>query len=59
MKIKVCGMKIPKNIEDLISKDNDINLDSINWEEQLEHGLIEFVDLEDLYVKHIRQNFDL
>ncbi len=48
-----------KNIEDLISEDNEISLDNISWEEQLEHGLIEFVDLEDLYIKHIRQSFDL
>ncbi len=48
-----------KNIEDLISDDNEISLDSINWEEQLERGIIEFVDLEDIYAKHIRQSFDL
>ncbi len=48
-----------KNIEDLISDDNEISLDNINWEEQLERGIIEFVDLEDLYAKHIRQSFDL
>ncbi len=48
-----------KDIEDLITEDYDINLDNISWEEQVEHGLIEYVDLEDLYLKQIEKNFDL
>jgi len=48
-----------KDIENLISEDYDIDLELLNWNYLLEHGMINYVDLENIYVKEIRDNFDI
>lgn len=48
-----------KDVENLISDDYDIDLELLNWNYLLEHGMINYIDLENIYVKEIRDNFDL
>ncbi len=48
-----------KDVENLISDDYDIDLELLNWNYLLEHGMINYVDLENIYIKEIRDNFDI
>lgn len=48
-----------KNIETLIPESNEIHLDSINLNEYIEKGIVEYIDLENLYLQNIKNNFDL
>ena len=48
-----------KNIEDLISMDNVLDLDLLKWDQYIEQELIRYVDLEAGYLAHINENFDL
>jgi phosphomannomutase len=48
-----------KDIENLISDDNEIDLDLLNWNYMLERGLIQYINLETLYIKEIRDNFPI
>ena len=44
-----------QEIEDIIPDTNPVNLDVIS----LDSSLIEVVDLETMYVEHVKANFDL
>ena len=48
-----------KDIEALIHESNDISLDTIKWEDLIDQNLIEYVDLEAMYLENIKRNFDL
>jgi phosphomannomutase len=48
-----------KDIENLITADYDIDLELLNWNYLLEQGMINYIDLENIYIKQIRDNFDV
>jgi len=48
-----------KDIENLITDDYDIDLELLNWNYLLEQGMINYIDLENIYIKQIRDNFDI
>jgi phosphomannomutase len=48
-----------KNIEDLISAENNLDIDLLNWGNFVEQELIRYADLEALYTKYIGNYFDL
>ncbi len=48
-----------KNIEDLVSEENEINLNTIRWEEMINSGKIQYVDLENLYLDEVEAHFNL
>lgn len=48
-----------RNIESMIPELNEINLDSLPFDEFIEKGLIEYINLEEIYLQHIRENFDI
>lgn len=48
-----------QEVEDLIKEKNEINLDSYSIIDFKNKGLIEYVDLESMYVEHVEENFDL
>ena len=48
-----------QEIEDIIPDSNSIDLDAISIAELVEKGSVEYIDLEDMYVKHVEANFDL
>jgi phosphomannomutase len=48
-----------RNIEDMIPEVNEIHLDSLHFDDYVEKGMIEYIDLEKIYLDHIRDNFDL
>lgn len=48
-----------QQIEDLIPQHHTINLDNISIEELINDKLIEKVDLENLYIEHVKKNFDI
>ncbi len=48
-----------RDIENLISNENEIDLELLNWNTMLEQGLIQYINLENIYNKQIRDNFSL
>ncbi len=48
-----------KNIEDLVSAENNLDLELLKWEQFVEHELIRYADLEALYIQSIGNYFDL
>ncbi len=46
-----------KDIENLISEDNEIDLELLNWNSLLEQGLIHYINLETIYLKEIKDTF--
>ncbi len=48
-----------KDVEDLISDEYEIDLELLNWNQLQEQGMIQYVDLESIYIKHIHDNFDV
>lgn len=48
-----------KDIENLISNEVEIDLELLNWNYLLEQGLINYIDLESIYLKEITETFDL
>jgi phosphomannomutase len=48
-----------KDIENLISSEVEIDLELLNWNYLLEQGYINYIDLESVYVKDIRDSFDV
>jgi len=48
-----------KDVENLISNEVEIDLDLISWNNLLEQGMISYIDLESLYIKEIRDHFNL
>ena len=56
------GPLLPDNIiqvESLIPNKNNIDINSLNIESYVKDGLIQFIDLETIYCKHVEANFDL
>jgi len=56
------GPLLPKEIqevEDLIPSINVVNLNSLEIEDYIADGLIEYIDLETIYVDHVEANFDM
>ncbi len=48
-----------KDIEYLLNDSYDIDLDLLNWNYLIEQGLIQYIDLEAIYIKQIRDFFDI
>ncbi len=48
-----------KNIENMIPEMNEIHLDSLHFEEYIDKGIIEYIDLEDFYINNLKENFNL
>ncbi len=48
-----------QQIEDLIPQHHTLNLDNVSIEELIDEKLIEKVDLESLYIEHVKKNFDI
>ena len=46
-------------MENLISNEVEIDLELLNWNYLLEQGLINYIDLESIYLKEIRDSFDI
>ncbi len=56
------GPLLPKEIqevEDLIPTKNEVNIYNLEIETFVANGLIEYIDLETMYVKHVEANFDM
>jgi phosphomannomutase len=48
-----------KDVENLISNEVEIDLELLNWNYLLEQGLINYIDLENIYLKEIRDSFKI
>lgn len=48
-----------EEVEDLIPETNNIDLDKLNLDGFIDKGLVEYVDLETMYVNHVEDNFDM
>jgi len=48
-----------KDVENLISNDIEIDLELLNWNYLLEQGLINYIDLEGIYLKEILDSFNM
>lgn len=48
-----------QEVEDIIPESNHIDLESLSIDTFVNEGLIEYVDLETMYLDHVRANFDL
>ncbi len=48
-----------QEVEDIIPDKHSVNLDSIDLEAAKKNGLLEIAPLEDMYVKHVEENFDI
>ena len=48
-----------KNIENLIHETNEVNIETIQWEDLIDQNIIEYVDLESIYIEDLKHNFDL
>lgn len=48
-----------KDVENLITTEVEIDLELLNWNYLLEQGLINYIDLESIYLKEIKDSFNL
>ncbi|MBL4593063.1 MAG: phosphoglucomutase/phosphomannomutase family protein, partial [Flavobacteriales bacterium] len=48
-----------QEVEDLIPDTNGIDLETINIEDLITDGIVEYIDLETMYVDHVEANFDM
>jgi phosphomannomutase len=48
-----------KDVENLISNDIEIDLELLNWNYLIEQGLINYIDLESIYLKDIRDSYNV
>ncbi len=48
-----------RDVESLITNDYDIDLELLNWNSMLEQGLIQYIDLENIYLKQVHDHFDV
>jgi phosphomannomutase len=46
-------------IEAMIERDNKIDTDNISLDELVNNGSVELVNIEEMYIDHVRENFDL
>jgi phosphomannomutase len=46
-----------KDVEAMIPEENEVILDSVNWDELIEKKQVEYVDLETIYIDHLNENF--
>jgi len=56
------GPLLPKEIqevEDLIPDTNSVNVNGLELEDFITQGLVEYIDLETMYVNHVEANFDM
>lgn len=53
------GPELVQEIEDIIPAQSNNNWQGINLQESEKKGLLEIIDLEDMYIKHVEANFDL
>jgi len=56
------GPLLPKQIqevEDLIPDTNSVNVDGLDIADFIETGVVEYIDLETMYVEHVEANFDM
>jgi phosphomannomutase len=51
--------KVLRDIEYMTNDSYEIDLDLLNWNYLLEQGFIQYIDLEAIYVKQIKDNFDI
>ena len=51
--------KVLRDIEYMINDSYEIDIDLLNWNYMLEQGLIQYIDLETIYIKQIKDNFDI
>lgn len=48
-----------RNIENMIPEINEIHLDSLHFDEYIKKGIIEYTDIEGMYLDLLKKNFDL
>ncbi len=48
-----------KEIEAMIPEENEILIDSVNWNELVSSKKVVYVDLETLYINHVTEHFDI
>lgn len=48
-----------RDIENLITTDYEFDLEMLNWNYLIEQGLIQYINLESIYIKNIYDNFDI
>lgn len=48
-----------QEIEDIIPEKCTVNLDSVDLEDAKKKGMLEIAPLEDMYLKHVEENFDI
>lgn len=53
------GPELVQEIEDIIPEKANANYNAINFDEATKKGLLEIAPLEDIYVKHVEESFDL
>lgn len=53
------GPELVQEIEDIIPPDTIYDLDVINLTDAEKNGLLQYVNLEEDYIKHVEKNFDL
>jgi phosphomannomutase len=53
------GPEQVQEVEDMIADKSTVNLDSIDLKVAEQKGLLQIAPLEDMYVKHVEENFDL
>lgn len=48
-----------KDVENLISDEYEFDLEMLNWNYLIEQGFIQYISLESIYLKNLRDNFDI
>ncbi len=48
-----------KDIENLVSNELEIDIELLNWNYLLEQGTIQYIDIENIYIKEVHDNFNL
>jgi phosphomannomutase len=48
-----------RDIEDMISNDYEFDLEMLNWNYLVEQGLIQYINLESIYLKNLHDHFDI
>jgi phosphomannomutase len=48
-----------KDIENLISSEYEFDLEMLNWNYLIEQGLIQYINLESIYLKHLIDHFNI